>query len=210
MIHLSDSLLPAHSSRTFRTWRPFYVFSDATKVQTECHARGGGRDERACQHDRRWCRSCSSTANVQRCCANCDATAPGDDLSQAYSHHFHTAVRAATSCGPSYIEAPKPGWSRGGPLLQDAVRLSGGENLILQRVLAASSSLADRAGGLLWRLPSFHPILSAPALHSCLIGASDVHMPPDPSTSIDSHYGVAISSIDSAGSSPISDFPFVN
>ncbi|CAE7758804.1 unnamed protein product [Symbiodinium necroappetens] len=48
---------------------------------------------------------------------------------------------SAAAIAMPQLQVPKPGWGlQGGPLLQDAVRLSGGENLILQRVLAASSA----------------------------------------------------------------------
>ncbi|CAE7941492.1 unnamed protein product [Symbiodinium sp. KB8] len=48
---------------------------------------------------------------------------------------------SAAAMAMPQLQVPKPGWGlQGGPLLQDAVRLSGGENLILQRVLAASSA----------------------------------------------------------------------
>ncbi|CAE7670607.1 unnamed protein product [Symbiodinium pilosum] len=47
---------------------------------------------------------------------------------------------AAVLTAMPQLQVSSISWARGGPLLQDAVRLGGGENLILQRVLAASSA----------------------------------------------------------------------
>eukprot|EP00439_Symbiodinium_sp_Y106_P038467 s3980_g4.t1 len=81
--------------------------------------------------------------NASRRHAMLEAVAGMNETSETGGGEASAALQmcsAAVLTAMPQLHVPKPGWGHGGPLLQDAVRLSGGENLILQRVLAASSA----------------------------------------------------------------------